>query len=68
MYPEDRVVLLTIKQVAKYLQASEARTYELARNGILPVVRLGRSLRVEESALHAFVNNGGKGLDDEGND
>jgi len=38
-------VLLTAQEVAVMLSVSRARVYDLARTGVLPSVRLGRSIR-----------------------
>jgi excisionase family DNA binding protein len=54
--------LLTIQQVAGRLGVSLQRAYEMARTGILPVVHLGRQLRVEEKRLAAWIGNGGRAL------
>ncbi|MEO8053431.1 MAG: helix-turn-helix domain-containing protein [Acidobacteriota bacterium] len=51
-----------MKEVAERLDVSVQRVYELARCGILPVVRLGRQIRVEEGRLSAWINEGGRGL------
>lgn len=56
--------LLRIPQVAKILKVSEWRAYELARQGRLPVVRLGRQVRVNEAALTAWIEAGGSALDE----
>lgn len=47
--------LLTVPQVAKQVQLSEYRIYELIRQGELKSVRLGKSVRVRPSALADFV-------------
>ncbi|HJT20809.1 MAG TPA: helix-turn-helix domain-containing protein [Nitrospira sp.] len=47
--------LLTIPEVAKRLKVSEYRAYELARQGILPSIRLGKSVRVKPSALAEYL-------------
>ena len=54
--------LLTMKDVAQRLGISLQRTYEMGRLGLLPVVRLGRQLRVEEGRLASWIENGGHGL------
>ena len=51
--------LLTIEQVAKTLNVSYARAARLAREGALPVVRLGRQYRVDPERLSDFVAAGG---------
>jgi excisionase family DNA binding protein len=47
--------LLTIPQVAKRLKVSDYRAYELARQGFLKSVRLGKSVRVKQSALVEYL-------------
>jgi excisionase family DNA binding protein len=54
--------LLRIPEVAETLSISPQRAYDLARSGVLPVVRLGRQLRVDPSALAEWVGQGGKAL------
>lgn len=49
-------LLLTIPQVAKRLKVSNYRAYELARQGILKSVRLGKSVRVKPSAIVEYVS------------
>lgn len=52
--------LLTAKQVSVAWHIPLARIYELAREGVLPSVRLGqRQLRFDEEALRLFVTRGG---------
>ena len=48
--------LLTMKRVANILDISDSFAYKLGREGQLPVVRLGRSVRVRESDLAQFIN------------
>jgi excisionase family DNA binding protein len=54
--------LLTIKKIALRLGITEARGYELARANILPVVRLGRQIRIDPDALEEFIKQGGQAL------
>jgi len=56
------MTLLTMQEVARALRVSEARAYELARDQLLPTVRLGRQLRVEEEALRQWIRAGGQAL------
>jgi len=55
--------LLTMKEVAELLNVSQRRAWELARNGTLNVVTLGRQKRISLLALEALVREGGKPLD-----
>jgi len=54
--------LLTIPQVALRLNLSVYRTYELARQGRLRTVKIGKSVRVTPVAVEEFLMrlNGGK--------
>ncbi len=54
--------LLKINSVAKILDVSEDRVYTLAREGILPHVRLGRQIRIDSQVLEEFIRGGGKAL------
>ena len=53
---------LTVPQVAERLQLSRVRVYGMARNGSLPSVRIGNSVRIPRPALERWVNGlGGQG-------
>jgi excisionase family DNA binding protein len=54
--------LLTVPEVAQILRVPPARAYDLARREEIPVVRLGRQIRVEEESLRAWIAGGGCGL------
>ena len=56
------VKLLKVVQVARMLQVSTARVYELVRHKIIPSVRLGRQLRIDDTALRKWIASGGKAL------
>lgn len=47
--------LLTIPEVARRLKVSDYRAYELARQGVLKSVRLGKSVRVTASAITDYL-------------
>lgn len=51
--------LLVAKEVAPKLHVSTWRVYELARQGRIPVMRVGRSLRFPEDALRDWIRRGG---------
>ena len=59
---QDLQKLLRVPEVAEILDISEDRVYDLARQGIIPVVRLGRVIRVDRAALQEFIKKGGKAL------
>ena len=54
--------LMTMEQVATILNVKTSRAYELARTGLLPTVRLGRQVRVDENRLLAWIESGGAAL------
>lgn len=51
--------LLTAKQTAELLQVAVPRVYELARQNLIPCVRMGRQLRFDENALREWAARGG---------
>jgi excisionase family DNA binding protein len=51
-----------IQEAAVMLQVSYARSTELARMGLLPVVRLGRQIRVNPDELQKWIEAGGQKL------
>lgn len=53
---------MTVPEVATVLGISIERTYSLARVGILPVVRLGRQIRLDPEQLDYWISQGGQSL------
>jgi excisionase family DNA binding protein len=49
--------LLTVPQVAKFLQLSERQIFRLIDASELATVRIGRSVRIEQSAIEEFIRN-----------
>lgn len=47
--------IMTVKEVAEYLRMSEAKVYRLAREGALPVVRIGKSWRFRKDLLETWL-------------
>jgi excisionase family DNA binding protein len=47
--------VMTISDVAHYLRISEAKVYELARNGTIPALRIGKSWRFQKDLLKQWV-------------
>jgi len=58
--------LIKVHDLAEQWSLSEDRIYTLAREGIIPSIRIGRTLRFSPSAIQEFLSNGGKSLSDEG--
>lgn len=53
--------ILTVSQVAEYLQLSEMTTYKLVQEGRIPAFKIGRHWRVRKSDLIALIDRLGKG-------
>ena len=58
----QRSPLITLKQTAIALGVTYERAAQLAREGVLPVVRLNRQYRVDPDRLSEFIANGGRAL------
>lgn len=59
--------LLRVPEVADRLNVSPWQCYDLIRRHELPgVVRLGRAIRVDPTALEHFIENGGTDTEFEG--
>lgn len=54
--------LLLADQVAVMLQIPKGRIYELARQGVIPSARIGRSVRFDEDVLRLWIGRGGSSL------
>jgi excisionase family DNA binding protein len=52
--------LLKAQDVARELNITPGRAYEIGRRGILPCVRIGKQMRFTREALDAFVRAGGR--------
>ena len=55
MQTEDRLMYLTIPEVAERLQVSQRTVFRWMAEGLLPVVRVGKVTRVHPAALAAFL-------------
>ena len=53
--------IMTINQVAAYLQLSEMTTYKLVQEGKIPAFKIGRSWRVKKSDLDILIERLKKG-------
>ena len=49
---------LTVPQVARYLQLSEAKVYELARSGDLPASKVGSQWRFAQEEIDSWMMRG----------
>jgi excisionase family DNA binding protein len=50
-----RVQFLTVAEVAAAMRVSKMTVYRLVHGGDLPAVRVGRSFRVPEDAVHKYL-------------
>ncbi len=57
-----RNTLLNLRQVAEILSVSYERITSMARQNLLPIVRMGRQVRVDPEALEVYIAGGGKAL------
>lgn len=55
-------ILETVEYAAKRLNISTQRAYQLARESVIPVVRLGRQIKIDPEELEKFIKDGGKSL------
>ena len=57
-------MLLSVDEAAEALGTgfNRRRVYRLIATGILPVVRLGRQVRIDAEQLRDFVRSGGRAL------
>ena len=53
--PLSDVRLLTVAEVAAIMRVSKMTVYRLVHGGELPAVRVGRSFRVLEQAVHDYL-------------
>lgn len=49
------VRFLTVAEVASIMRVSKMTVYRMVHNGDLPAVRVGRSFRVSEDAVHNYL-------------
>jgi len=54
--PLPEVRFLTVAEVAAVMRVSKMTVYRLVHAGELPAVRVGRSFRVPEQAVHDYLN------------
>ena len=53
--PLAEVRFLTVAEVATVMRVSKMTVYRLVHAGTLPAVRVGRSFRVPEQAVHDYL-------------
>ena len=55
MVNEDKGKFLTVAEVAEIMRVSKMTVYRLVHSGELPAVRVGRSFRVNETAVNEYL-------------
>jgi excisionase family DNA binding protein len=55
--PLAEMKFLTVAEVATVMRVSRMTVYRLVHSGELPAVRVGRSFRVPERAVHDYLRN-----------
>ncbi len=53
--PLNEVKFLTVAEVASVMRVSKMTVYRLVHSGDLQEIRVGRSFRVPEQAVHAYL-------------
>jgi len=53
--PLSEVRFLTVAEVAAVMRVSKMTVYRLVHSGELPAIRVGRSFRVPERAVHDYL-------------
>jgi excisionase family DNA binding protein len=53
--PNETFIILTVREVAEYLRLSQAKVYRLAKQGNLPVFRIGRAWRFRKDLLDEWL-------------
>jgi excisionase family DNA binding protein len=54
--------LITLHDAAEILGVRYSRAADLARQDLIPTVRLGRNIRIDPVKLDEFIDNGGQAL------
>ncbi|GGS54094.1 transcriptional regulator [Streptomyces daghestanicus] len=61
--PLSEVQFLTVAEVASVMRVSKMTVYRLVHSGHLPAIRVGRSFRVPENAVHEYLRESFVGVD-----
>ncbi|WP_115685382.1 MULTISPECIES: helix-turn-helix domain-containing protein [Corynebacterium] len=56
MANEEKGKFLTVAEVAEIMRVSKMTVYRLVHSGELPAVRVGRSFRVNETAVNDYLD------------
>ncbi|MER7784938.1 helix-turn-helix domain-containing protein [Streptomyces albidoflavus] len=61
--PLNEVQFLTVAEVASVMRVSKMTVYRLVHSGHLPAIRVGRSFRVPELAVHEYLRDSYVGVE-----
>ncbi|MDQ0985161.1 helix-turn-helix domain-containing protein [Streptomyces sp. V2I9] len=61
--PLNEVKFLTVAEVASVMRVSKMTVYRLVHSGHLPAIRVGRSFRVPEQAVHTYLRDSFVGME-----
>ena len=61
--PLNEVQFLTVAEVASVMRVSKMTVYRLVHSGHLPAIRVGRSFRVPEHAVHEYLRDSYVGVE-----
>ncbi|MBB5108050.1 helix-turn-helix domain-containing protein [Streptomyces spectabilis] len=61
--PLSEVAFLTVAEVAAVMRVSKMTVYRLVHSGHLPAIRVGRSFRVPENAVHEYLRDSYVGVE-----
>ncbi|MFL1380885.1 helix-turn-helix domain-containing protein [Nocardiopsis protaetiae] len=53
--PLEEIRFLTVAEVATIMRVSKMTVYRMVHSGVLPAIRVGRSYRVPERAVHDYL-------------
>ena len=48
--------ILTVPQVAEYLQLSKSKLYQMVKRGEIPHIKIGKNVRIRESDLLEWLD------------
>jgi len=65
---EELPQVLTDEEWRTFMRIGRSSAYDLIRQGILPVIRLGRTVRISREAVMRFVDREGRGGNDNASD
>jgi len=54
----NEIEIMTVKQVAKYLQVDEHTIYRLARSGKIPAIKISGQWRFKKDIMVKWINEG----------